>query len=82
MEKMNNTKKSYEQFTKALKTDPSFGEQFIIYRFRKIIRENLEAKAENGDKADLIDMIRFDNYISLCEEAMLLSARLHKDFWI
>lgn len=26
-------------------------------------------------------MIRFDNHISLCEEAMLMSARLHKEFW-
>lgn len=41
MEQYENNSKAYEHFTKALSTDPSFGEQFIIYRFRKIIGENL-----------------------------------------
>ena len=54
MERMDSTKRAYECFSRASLTNPSFGEQFIIYRFRKIIKENLEAKTENEDKADLI----------------------------
>lgn len=83
MEKVGNKVKAYEQFTKALvETDPSFGEQFIIYRFRKILTEKLEENQEGGEKTDLIEIIRFDNYISLCEEGMDISGRLHKEFWI
>ena len=63
MEKVKDNKRAYAQFTIAGDTDPSFGEQFIIYRFKKIIRENLESKDRD---ADLIDIIRLDNYISLC----------------
>lgn len=42
MEKYDNTVKAYENFSGAQKTEPSFGEQFIIYRFMKIISEKLE----------------------------------------
>lgn len=29
----------------------------------------------------MIEVIRFDNHVMLCEEAMLGSAKLHKEFW-
>ncbi len=28
-----------------------------------------------------METIRLDNHVSLLEEAMILSAKLHKDFW-
>ena len=79
MEKMNNKNKAYEYFTKALvSTDAWFGEQFIMYRFRKIITEKLEENKEKDEETDLIELIRFDNYISLCEEGMSMSGKLLK----
>ena len=38
---------------------------------------------EEGDEndADLVETIRFENHVSLLEEAMLVSAKLHKEFW-
>ena len=74
---MKNKNKAYEELTYAQKTDPTFEEEFIIYRFKKIIRENLENSGEENS-TDLIEIIRFDNHISLCEEAMMRAARLHK----
>ncbi len=47
MEQLESNNKAYEQFTIAQNTEPSFGEEFIIYRFKKIIRENLEEKEED-----------------------------------
>lgn len=79
LERTKNKEKAYEQFANAAKTDPSFEQQFNIYRFRKIIRENLEDNKQNS--SDLIEMIRFDNHVSLCEEAMMVSAKLNKEFW-
>lgn len=38
MEKLQSNNKAYEEFSIAQDTEPSFGEQFIIYRFKKIIR--------------------------------------------
>lgn len=34
-----------------------------------------------GENSDIVKLIAFDNSISLCEDAMLKAASLHKDFW-
>jgi protein involved in temperature-dependent protein secretion len=41
LEHLKNKEKAYEEFSAASKLDPSFQQQFNIYRFKKIIRENL-----------------------------------------
>lgn len=79
LEHLHNKEKAYEQFTGATKLDPSFQQQFNIYRFKKIIRENLQDREET--ETDLVETIRFDNHVSLLEESMILSAKLHKQFW-
>lgn len=81
LERTKNKNRAYEEFVRAEKTNPGFSEQFIIYRFKKIIKENLEDEEDEENNADLIELIRFDNHVSLCGEAMLLSVRLHKEFW-
>jgi hypothetical protein len=42
LEHMHNKKRAYEEFTESFNLDPSFEQQFNIYRFKKIIKENLE----------------------------------------
>ena len=79
LEQMQNKKKAYEEFTETGQLQPSFDQQFNIYRFKKIIKENIEDRDEN--ESDLVETIRFDNHVSLLQEAMVLSAKLHKDFW-
>jgi hypothetical protein len=41
LEHLHNKEKAYEEFTNTSKLDPTFQQQFNIYRFKKIIRENL-----------------------------------------
>jgi len=41
MERMHNQSKAYQEFVVAEKLSPSFIEEFIIYRFKKIIKEKL-----------------------------------------
>ena len=48
-------------------------------RKRKIINENLDDL--EGENSDIVKMIAFDNSITLCEDAMLKAASLHKEFW-
>jgi hypothetical protein len=76
---MKNKEKAYEEFSAASRLDTTFQQQFNIYRFKKIIKENLEDREESD--ADLIETIRFQNHVSLLEEAMQKSAKLQKEFW-
>ena len=52
MEQLKQNAKAYEEFVKAEKASPSFIEEFIIYRFKKIIKEKLEESKE--EESDLI----------------------------
>ena len=79
IERMKNKNKAYEQLMLAEKGKPAFYEQFIIYRYQKIIKDNLDEAEESN--ADIVSLIAFDNHIQLCEEFMKLSANLHKEFW-
>jgi hypothetical protein len=63
LEQMQNKKKAFEEFSETSQLEPSFDQQFNIYRFKKIIRENLEDRSEN--ESDLVETIRFDNHVSL-----------------
>ena len=38
MERLHQNAKAYEEFIMAERCDPSFVQQFIIYRFKKIIK--------------------------------------------
>ncbi|EGR29894.1 PAS domain S-box family protein [Ichthyophthirius multifiliis] len=79
----NKREKSFQQFKIAEKTKPSFDEQFIIYRYKKILNENLDQINENDDEGenDIVKIIAFDSHIQQCEEYMKLSAQMHKEFW-
>jgi hypothetical protein len=79
LEQMHNKEKAYEEFSAAARLETTFQQQFTIYRFKKIIRENLEERQEAD--SDLIETIRYENYVSLLEEAMVKSAKLQKEFW-
>lgn len=38
LEQLKNKERAYEEFTNSAQLDPSFQQQFSIYRFKKIIR--------------------------------------------
>lgn len=57
-------------------TKPSFEDQFLIFRYKKIINDNLEEIAEKG--TDIVDVIALDNHISQCE-VLLIKDILNKN---
>lgn len=77
-ERMKNKNKALEQLILAQKGKPAFYEQFIIYRYTKLLRE---FQGENNDNSDIVSVIALQNHMGLLEEYMKLSANLHKEFW-
>lgn len=77
MERMKNKRdKAYEQLERAEMTKPNFGEQFIIYRFKKLIHDNLDIETDDEDEDKIVKIIAFESHIQMMEEYMMLSARL------
>ncbi|EGR33143.1 PAS domain S-box family protein [Ichthyophthirius multifiliis] len=82
MERMKNKRdKSYQQFKIAETSKPSFDQQFIIYRYKKIMDENLDQIENESSENDIVKLIAFDSHLQQCEEYMKISAQMHKEFW-
>ncbi len=75
MEFICNKDKAYEQLLRAEMSNPDFNEEFIIYRFKKIIKEKLEVSEEQEEDQSLLSLIFFDNEVALFEEHMMSAAK-------
>ncbi|KAL4493019.1 hypothetical protein ABPG72_020798 [Tetrahymena utriculariae] len=81
-ERMKRKDLAYEQFDIAGRTKPSFDEEFIIYRFKKMYEENQQNDNDGDDgDDDIIQQIKFDSALQLCEEYMKRAIIMHKEFW-
>ena len=59
MERVQNKNKAMEEFSSLDKYKSSFDEQFLIFRFKKIITDNFD---ENGGDR-VVQMIKFDSHV-------------------
>ncbi|KAL4426723.1 hypothetical protein ABPG74_006095 [Tetrahymena malaccensis] len=80
-ERMKRKDLAYEQFDIAGRTKPSFDQEFIIYRFKKMYEENQKNDNDGDDDDDIIQQIQFDSALQLCEEYMKRAIVMHKEFW-
>jgi hypothetical protein len=83
-ERMNNRSLAINELLIAEKHQPSFDEQFLIFRYRKLIEDEMadvQADTQEG-VMDTISMIAYDNYLKKFKEAIERSAHLHMEFWL
>ena len=74
LEFVKNKLKALEQLNYAFNyTKPAFDQQFLIFRFKKLIQESLDDHDEEkkDHEIDIVDVIAFENHLSQCEEYMV-----------
>ncbi len=74
IERLNNRVKSLMELKTAEKYNPSFEEQFIIYRLKKIFEEQTNESVDEGDDSenlDIVSNIAYKNHFNLCKENFL-----------
>ena len=84
LERFDNKKKALEHLNYAETLKPTFDEQFLIYRYKKIIEDKLEEKEtdkEAGEEIDIVSAIAYETHLKLCEEHIQRASKLHKEFW-
>lgn len=86
MERLNDKKKALEELSIAQNLKPSFDEEFLIYRYKKIIEDNLndinQREASNDEEeVDIVGLIAFETHLKTCIHFVQKSAEYHKDFW-
>eukprot|EP00826_Nyctotherus_ovalis_P052003 TRINITY_DN6541_c0_g2_i2.p1 TRINITY_DN6541_c0_g2~~TRINITY_DN6541_c0_g2_i2.p1 ORF type:complete len:122 (-),score=27.75 TRINITY_DN6541_c0_g2_i2:47-412(-) len=75
-DRMSNRTLAINELLSAEKHHPSFDEQFLIYRYRKLIEDEMaDVQTDNQTGTlDAISMIAYDNYMRQFKEAIERSA--------
>lgn len=86
LERLNNKKKALEELSIAEELNPLFDEQFLIYRYKKMIEDQLDDSGNNDARPqgdlDVVGVIAYDNHKKFCLEFIKEASHRHKDFWL
>ncbi len=77
VERFNNKVKSLMELKIAEKYNPSFEEQFIIYRLKKLFEEegnnNESVDDDDNENLDVVSNIAYNNHFNLCKKLYILN---------
>ena len=81
-DRQNDRSTAISELTAAEKAGPQFDEQFLIYRYRKILEDESLESNEGAATMDVVTMLAYENCLQQCKEAIEKSAYLHMEFWL
>ena len=85
IEKANNKNLALSELLTTEIYDPGFDEQFIIFRFKKMLsEEGSQEKSDDNEistNLDVVAVIAYENHYKMCKECIENAASCHLDFW-
>ena len=82
LEHMGNKNRAVIELGIAEKSHPPFDEEFVIYRFSKIIEEEMqESHSDSNGNLDIVNGIAYDNHVRQCKSYIDKAAYYHHEFW-
>ena len=84
MERMNNTKKALVELKNCEKYNPSFEEEFIIFRYceNSAAQENdTEDEGDDDEGLDIVANIAYKNHLNTFKEGLKTITSIYYDFW-
>jgi len=82
LEKMHSKQQALQELTLAEQNRPFFDEQFIIYRYKKIIEDEIAESQNDGQGGlDAITEVAFQNQFRQLQANIEKSSLLHMEFW-
>lgn len=70
LERLNDKKRALKELSIAEKLGPSFDEEFLIYRYKKIIADNLNlnknSEDDSAEEIDVVGIIAFETHLKAC----------------
>jgi hypothetical protein len=81
LERMNKKQQANLELNNAGKYSPLFEEQFIIFRYKKLIEENSSEVADNDENLDVVSNIAYKNHFNQFKNCISKAATLYIDFW-
>lgn len=80
---MHSKHQALQELIEAESRHPALDEQFIIFRYKKIIEDDI-ADAQHDkqkDGLDLVNEIAFQSHFRMCQANIEKAALLHMEFW-
>jgi len=82
LEKMHSLQQALQELNAAETNGPSFDEEFIIFRYKKIIEDEIaESKNENQGGLDLVTESTFQNHLRQFQANIEKATLLYMEFW-
>jgi len=82
LEKMHTKQQALQELTQAETNSPAFDEQFIIYRYKKIIEDEIaESQNEGQGGMDVVSEVAFQTHLKQLQANIEKSSLLHMEFW-
>lgn len=81
LEKMHSKQQALQELNQAEQNKPSFDEQFLIFRYKKIIEDEIAESQNDGQGLDIVSEAAFQNSLRTLQANIEKSALLHMEFW-
>ena len=78
---MNKKQQASLELANTEKHFPRFEEQFIIYRYKKLLEEQSTELNDNEDNLDMVSNIEYKNHFTLFKNSIAKVAALYLEFW-
>lgn len=73
--------KAKQELENAEKCSLSFSQQFCVFRFKKLIIEDLDTNQGSNEVLDIANSIAYESHFRQCQQDILSAARLYLEFW-
>jgi hypothetical protein len=81
LERMNKKAQANLELLNTEKYSPRFEEQFIIYRYKKLLEEQSSEVGDADDNLDVVSNIAYKNHFNQFKNSITKVATLYMDFW-
>ena len=84
LDKMHSKQQALQELIDVEQKNPPLDEQFIIYRYKKIIEDDIAEAQQNEQKGgglDVVNELSFQNLLRMCQAYIEGAALLHLEFW-
>ena len=73
--------KAKQELESSLNCNPSLNQQFIIFRYKKMISEDLDTNQNQSEILDVVSSIAYETYYRQLHNEILSVAKLFIEFW-
>ena len=81
LERMNKKQQASLELANTEKHFPSFEEEFIIFRYKKLLEEQTAELGDNEDNLDVVSNIEYKNHFNTFKNSIAKVATLYLEFW-